>query len=792
MVQRIGVRELVEFECKSGDLDEAQASSNTAQEGARIHRLLQKQAGADYEKEVALKTTLTLAGEEVTIDGRADGVFPDPATGTLVVEEIKTSALDFADLTDDALGRYWAQAAVYGHFLCTARELDHIILQLTYYQTTTKHITRQQWPLSAADLADYFTTLTTDYAGWLAFRQTLKKERDASIAELAFPFGHFRPQQREFSAAVYKTIHTQQRLFVQAPTGTGKTMATLFPAVKAMPGEHLNRLFYLTAKEATRASAEEGCRQLIAHGAALRCITLTAKDKISFCPPEKRTPALCPYYQGYYDRNKAAVKDLITHERLIDRPVIERYAKKHTVDPFEFSLDAARFADVIICDYNYLFDPLVFLQRFFAQPDTGQFFLIDEAHNLIHRARDMYSASVSSRGLSTLATALRARHLREPSNALRQLRTAFTAVTKAHPEADPFVSADPLTEFNEKVYRFVDRLHEWLPTQPAGTDEPELLQVYFDCLAYTRIAELYGDQYKTVVEKHGHDVRLTQLCLDPAPFVNDCLHKGRGAVLFSATLTPLPYYQELLADPSDSLAYQLPSPFPADHQLVLIRSDIATTYQQRAASQDRIVSALAALAAARTGNYLVFLPSYSYLTQIYTAFNAAHPDITAFAQSSGMSAADRGGFLTHFTAAPTVTSIGFAVLGGSFGEGIDLPADRLIGVAVVGVGLPGLSLRNNLLKDYFNQRNGAGFTYAYQLPGLNNVLQAGGRLIRGMHDRGVILLLDGRFAAPRYQRYLPQSWARNLAQVRSDTQLTAALTAFWKEQNSDDQDRAHA
>ncbi len=792
MAQRIGVRELVEFECKSGDLDASQSSTNTALEGARIHRMLQKQAGPNYEKEVTLKAAVTLAGEDYTIDGRADGVDKDDASGLTIVDEIKTSALDFAELSDDALGRYWAQAAVYGHFLCTDRQLDRIILQLTYYQTTTKQITRQQWPLPAADLAEYYQALLHDYAGWVIFRHQLKQERDASLTPLTFPFGDFRPQQREFAAAVYKTIHTQQRLFVQAPTGTGKTMATLFPAVKAMPAEGLNRLFYLTAKEATRQSAEDGCRLLIDQGAQLRCITLTAKDKISFCPPEKRTPDLCPYYRGYYDRNKAAVKDIISHERLLDRATIERYAKKHTVDPFELSLDAARFADVVICDYNYLFDPLVFLQRFFAQPDSSQFFLIDEAHNLIHRARDMYSATLTSAGLSPLAATLRQHHQREASNALRQLRTAFTAVGKAltAKEQNEWVSVEALTEFNQKVARFVERIHEWLPGQPADEDIQAVLPVYFDCISYSRIAELYGEQYRTVVEREHQQVRITQLCLDPEPFVDACLHKGRGAVLFSATLSPLTYYQELLADPADSLVYQLPSPFPAGHQLVVIRDDVATTYQRRAANEARIVAALAAFAQTRTGNYLVFLPSYHYLEQVYMAFSAAYPEITVFSQTGGMAATDRAAFLAHFQPHPTATSVGFAVLGGSFGEGIDLPADRLIGVAVVGVGLPGLSLRNNLLKAYFNARNGQGFTYAYQLPGLNNVLQAGGRLIRGMHDRGVILLLDERFAQPRYQHYLPLSWTRNLRLAHTDDQLTTLLTDFWKEDH-DDENRPH-
>lgn len=796
MANRIGVREFVEFECKSGSLDETQNSQHTAQEGARIHRQLQKSAGPHYEAEVALKTTVLFNGTEWTIDGRADGVDVDDDSGLTVVDEIKTAEDDFADLTNDALGRYWAQVAIYGHFLCADRDLTQIILQLTYYQTTTKKITRTQWPFSAAELTEYFETLVHDYESWIIFRDELREKRDASIKELAFPFGHFRPQQREFAAAVYKTIHTSQRLFVQAPTGTGKTMATLFPAVKALRGEKMNRLFYLTAKESTRHSAEEACQVLIDQGAQLRCITLTAKDKISFCPPEKRTPETCPYYKDYYDRNKDAVKDMVSHAHMMNRATIEKYARAHTVDPFEFSLDAARFADVVICDYNYLFDPLVFLQRFFAQSDPDQFFLVDEAHNLIHRARDMYSAVLTNAHLATVSrhlTKTNFHNAKEARNALRQLRTAFTEIGQPVQESgqEEVVTTALNPDFNRRVARFCDRIHEWLPTQPRTPQLEELLDVYFDCITFMRISEFYGPQYRTVVEVDKKAVQVTLLCLDPAPFINDSLHKGRGAVLFSATMSPLAYYQELLADPTDSLLYQLPSPFPAQHQLVLIQDNIVTTYKRRAANEDRIVTALADFARAKIGNYLVFLPSYSYLHQIFTAFTQAHPDMAAFEQTNGMDAAARADFLAHFAPQPTVTQIGFAVLGGSFGEGIDLPADRLIGVAVVGVGLPGLSLRNNLLKEYFDAQRGTGFTYAYQLPGLNNVLQAGGRLIRGMQDQGVILLLDERFGERRYQQYLPVSWTRNMQRVHNDQQLQTALDAFWKE-HTDDENSPHA
>lgn len=402
MATKIGIRQLVEFVLRSGDLNETKNSQNTALNGARIHRRLQKQRGKnpDYQSEVYLKTEVTMNDNEYLISGRADGL--KITDKSILIEEIKTSDQPFEELSDNTLELYWGQVKVYGYLILKDQpEFDHVTLRLTYFQVSTEKITTDEQVYSREELNAFFKNLIDEYEYWLVLRANLRKERNTSIKELQFPFPKFRTGQHELAAAVYKTILYETRLFVEAPTGTGKTISTMFPAIKAMGEEKIQRLFYLTAKQSTRRVAEEAIELMASKGLKLKSITLTAKDKIRF-PEQDVPPEKDPYMIGYYDRLKPALSDLLTNEDSITREVIEKYAKKHQVDPFEFSLDASLFCDVIICDYNYLFDPLVYLQRFFIEKDTDNFFLIDEAHNLVSRSRSMYSAQISDQKIAGL------------------------------------------------------------------------------------------------------------------------------------------------------------------------------------------------------------------------------------------------------------------------------------------------------------------------------------------------------------------------------------------------------
>lgn len=778
---RIGVREFVEFTVRTGDLNPVTTNSNnTALIGAKIHRRLQSAYDDTYEKEVYMKHSVRVNDQDYVIDGRADGI--QTTTKGVVVEEIKTSARSWEQLPPNTKDRYWAQASVYGHFLCQERDLDHITLDLVYYQTSNDAVTRFSQTQTAAALNDEFDDLLAEFGDWLKLRSDIIQARDKSIQDLAFPFPAYRKGQRELAAAAFKTIAAATRLFVEAPTGTGKTISTLFPTIKAMGAGLIQRCFYLTAKQSTRHVAESAMALLETHGLVAKSITLTAKDTITF-DDEPDDPTKNPYMIGYYDRLKPALKDMLANENAITKKTIELYARKHTLDPFEFSLDASLFCDVIICDYNYLFDPAVYLQRFFAEADEANFFLIDEAHNLVSRARDMYSAEIDDAAFTQLKVALapfKGAGLPAIKGNLTKLITAFDVVRLSMDGKRELFRADPVEAFVEALDRLSQSIHEWLSGE-LRTDQQAvvdlLLPVYFVCLGFLRIYDFYNDCFETKLTDDGQKLTIKEMCLDPSAFISDSLDKGRGAVLFSATLSPLPYYQDVLGGSENSLAYRLASPFDPQRQAVIVTGNIQTTYKQRQQSLPEVIASLTVMCGAQPGHYLVFLPSYAYLTQVAEAFEAANPEMRVVKQVGTMDAEARAQFLDHFREDPEPL-IGFAVLGGIFSEGIDLKGAQLIGVAIISVGLPGLNSETDRLKAYFDRVNGNGFAYAYQLPGFNNVLQAGGRVIRGTHDRGVILLLDARFCRPDYAQLFPPHWAHATVSYGLE-QLAGQLTDFW-------------
>lgn len=784
LAQRIGIRQLVEFVLRSGDLNQRQGSQNTALDGARIHRRLQKQRDDAYQKEVYLKQPVTMNGHDYVIDGRADGI--EQTTTGYLIEEIKTSDVPFDQLSANTLQLYWGQVQVYGYILAQQQDLAQVTLKLTYFQRTTKVETPTQKSFTREQLTAFFTDLIQQYEEWLVLRDQWRAERNRTVKQTDFPFPAYRQGQRELAVAVYKTILLHKRLFVEAPTGTGKTISTLFPAIKALGEDQIQRVFYLTAKQSTRQVAEQAVALLSQQGLRLKSITLTAKDKLTFAEEVDVPPEQNPYMIGYYDRIKPALKDMLSHEYQLTRPVIERYARRHQVDPFEFSLDASLFADVIICDYNYLFDPQVYLQRFFSQADPDNFFLVDEAHNLVSRSRAMYSAEIGTQTFQPLSHALKG----ESSAAISALKTPLNKVKRAltkmskplrEQQVAELTNQAPLTTLNQALADWVLKVHDWLGENPDDPQTELVLDAYFSSLSYLKISELYDATYQTLVRYQAktHQTQVSQLCLDPSAFLDRALALGSGAVLFSATLSPLTYYQQVLGSSSDSLPFQLATPFSQQHQALLVTTYIQTTYRQRQRNLTKIVASLGALVQGKPGNYLVFLPSYQYLETVAAAFQQAYPNIETVSQASQMTEEQRQAFLARFKPQTAHTLVGFCVLGGIFAEGIDLKGQRLIGVAIVGVGLPGLSTERNLVRDYFDGQQGTGFQYAYQLPGMNHVLQAAGRLIRGSQDVGVILLLDQRFASSRYTKLFPAHWQR-FQRSASVQQLTQQIQHFWR------------
>ena len=780
--QRIAIRELVEFILKRGSIDTRHTSEHTALDGARIHRKLQKDAGNDYQKEQKLAITVEMNQLPFVIEGRADGIFMDE-NQQIVIDEIKTSEPAFVDLLSEQMDMFWYQVMCYGHIYCQQEQLSSIYLQVTYFQTTTEEITRKRKCFSQEELALFFSDLIKKYEEWLIFKTKWRLTRNQSLKKLTFPYGDYRKGQRELAVSVYKTILSDQRLFVEAPTGTGKTISTLFPSLKALGEEQAERVFYFTAKTITRQVVEDAIEAMRQKELQVKSVTLTAKDKICFLSERNCTPDHCPFANGYYDRLDEGLWDLLTNENQFSREVIERYAKKYMLCPFELSLDISLWCDVIICDYNYLFDPTTYLRRFFEKDSVKKesIFLIDEVHNLVSRSREMYSASLSLQQLNNFGVFFDPKEKRI-IKAVEQLNKEFEKIKESFKKDKKNFAfqTEPLDAFIKVSYNLADKIKEWLPENQESPHLSQVLEFYYVLIHYLNISELYDDHYYTYVFFEKKQVIIKQFCIDPSYLLREKLDKSKASILFSASLSPLEYYQEILGGKEDSLRYRILSPFSQDNQLVLIGNYVQTTYKERVTSYQKITDSILTMINQKKGNYLVFFPSYAYMDIVYEQFKKKYPTIHIQRQNIMMTEEEREEFLQLFKANPKESFVGFCVLGGIFSEGIDLKGSRLIGTVIVGVGLPQMNHEQELIKTYYDVKNDQGFQFSYQIPGMNKVLQAAGRVIRDEKDQGVVLLLDQRFSSQAVKQFFPPHWCHGQT-VFSNQQMEAKIKQFWIE-----------
>ena len=813
----VQVRELVEFALRRGDLGGERdfVGPGRALAGIRGHQRLQRSRPAGYQKEVRLSRDLDAGEFMLRIQGRIDGLI-ESAEETLI-EEIKTVQ---GGWRGEAHPLHWAQAKVYGALYLHDRSRpsgessrsprglredggQQLDIQLTYLHLETERATEFRERFSAAALEAFFAEAAAIYLEWLREREEWRRRRDNSIRALAFPFPAYRPGQRQLAVAAYRALAAGQRLFLEAPTGIGKTISVLFPAVKSLGEGKFERVFYLTARTVGRAVAEQALADLRRAGLRLRTLTLTAKEKICAQAGQPCDPAVCPFALGYYDRIKPAMRAALTLEA-ITRPALEELGRAHQVCPFELSLDLSVWVDAVVCDYNYVFDPKAWLRRHFAEDGGAYAFLVDEAHNLVDRAREMFSADLNTQEILDVRRALKAalprcaRALNKVASALRELHAAEAEEPDALPEPVPLelwqteppsrprnVTNQPSAfspqpslpdSLSPALEAALAESEAWLAQNHPAPFREGLIALYFRLHSFRRTLELYDERYAVIVTADaGISVRL--FCLDPSHLLREALARGRAAVFFSATLTPPEYYRDLLGGEAGDPELRLSSPFPPENLEVLVQDRIRTQFKARAGTLDDVVQAIAAATAQRRGNYLIYLPSYQYLGEVHGRFQAAHPEIHTLLQAPGMSEADRDDFLRAFSADHGQTLIGFAVMGGIFGEGIDLVGDRLIGAIIVGVGLPQLCAERDLIRAYFQTRTGAGFDYAYTFPGMNRVLQAIGRVIRSEADRGVVLLIDTRFAEARYRRLFPAWW--HPLRVGSVEELRRAAAQFW-------------
>ncbi len=777
---KISVRALVGFGLRSGDLSRTGfIGSARAVEGTRAHRQVQQERPPAYQTEVPVSYLIEADTFSLEIGGRIDGLLVEEEK--VLIEEIKTTHTPL-DLPQPENLLHWAQAKTYAYILAEQNNFEEVQVQLTYVQLDDWGIYEECRTFSFLELSGFFKDLITGYLQWAKIYCKWCEERDLSIAALEFPFPGYRKGQRRLTAAAYRTIVAGGRLFVQAPTGIGKTISVIFPAIKAMGRGHLEKIFYLTAKTSGRMVAEKSIEDMRRHGWKLKSLTLTARDKVCFNPTGGSScdPEYCEYAIGYFDRINAAVEEIFQQDAFT-RTTIEAIAFKHKVCPFELSLDLSLWSDIIICDYNYVFDPRAYLRRFFQEKSGDYAFLVDEAHNLVDRAREMFSAELCNQDVMAVKRAVKRNHP-DLTGILQAIKAYFMKLRQQslkEGNGEAWVDPDLPGDLVPLLKNFLDQVQK----KPAGnfsvSCREDITDFYFRVLGFQRIVDLFDEHFTAYVETGDKDVRLRLLCLDPSSQLRSALTRGTAALFFSATLTPLPYFRDLLGGEEGDASLSLDSPFPHRNLQILVADYVDTTYKSREYTLDDVAACIAAMTARRRGNYLVFFPSYRYMEEVVERFRKAHPQVETIVQSRGMSEHEREKFLSLFDSESPKTMVGFALMGGIFGEGVDLAGDRLVGVVIVGVGLPQIFLERNLIRTYYDHANLHGFEYAYTYPGMNRVLQAAGRVIRSAEDRGVVLLIDRRFGQPRYRRMFPGYWYTHWTPSTADIQIET--DQFWND-----------
>ena len=782
---RISVRALIEFILRSGDIDNRTESGPDPEAmlaGGRIHRKIQRSMPSTYRAEVPLKTAFEDGDLQLVVEGRADGI--DRRDGMVLVDEIKGVYADVTRFTE-AKPLHLAQAYCYACMLAREEGLSGVTCQITYCDLDTEEIRRFQTVRTAEELETWMTDLAEQYFRWAHFQADHREERNRSGEALDFPYD-YRPGQKRIAVDVFRAVRRSRNLFVQAPTGVGKTLSVLFPSVKAMAEGLTERIFYLTAKTVTASVAEENLQVLLSRGLDLLACTIRAKEKL--CPNEvfECNPELCPYAKGHFDRVNDAVFELLKEGGLFTAERLLAAAEKAGVCPYEFALDVSVWCDTVIADYNYAFDPRVRLRRYFSEGTGGDYiFLVDEAHNLPDRASEMYSASLVKEDVLALKKLIMKKDGRA-SRALDRLNRAMLSLRRNlgdYPEVGRGILSGTVAELPdinflmEPLTGSYFELSRLLEEQKNFPERKEVLTGFFEIRTFLETAEQAGEGYRIYARFDDDGFRIRLLCVDPSARLKKCLESARTTVFFSGTLLPVQYYKEMLTGDPEEYAIYTESPFAPENRLLLAASDVSSRYQRRTETEfRRIAEYLRITVSAKTGNYLAFFPSYEFLGKVEKVLRI--PGTEILVQEKEMDEDQRRAFLSVFAKADGNSRLGLCVMGGAFSEGIDLAEDRLIGCIVVGTGLPAINPESELVKEYFDAAGKDGFDYAYRYPGMNKVRQAAGRLIRTDRDRGVILLLDDRFLTPRSRSLFPMEWA-DLR--RTDlSRIEEELNSFWK------------
>ncbi len=784
----ISVRNLVEFLLREGDIDDRKGSVDpfeAMQEGSRIHRKLQSSMGPFYRAEVPLKFKIEYDDYVIGLEGRADGVVLDADEDGVVwgatVDEIKGMYTDVMDFSKPILV-HEAQAKCYAYMIASEYELDEINVQMTYVSLETEEIKRFNTTYSYEDIEKWFRTIIGIFKKWADFQYAHRLELIESIQGLEFPY-EYREGQKKLVSDVYRSIYRRKILFMQAPTGTGKTIANVYPAVMALGQSLAERIFYLTAKTATALAARDTFNLLVENGYEGKTILLTAKDKMCLCDETDCNPDYCPYARGHFDRINDVIYEIITKETVITRDVLLNYASEYVVCPFELALDVSTWCDGIICDYNYVFDPNVYLKRFFGENKNGEnIFLIDEAHNMVDRAREMYSEDLIKEEILSIK-----RYAKPVSkklvNALEKCnRIMLEYKRRCDHDITVLDDIDILMPACDNLQMILEQLFK--KEIKFGIYQDEVLDFYFRLRNFTAIAYQTDKNHYRIYCDFDDDknFHLHLYCIDPSAQIQDRLNLARSTVYFSATLLPISYYKDLLCNISDVYAIYVDSVFDQQNRLLLLGTDVTSKYTRRGADEYRkFAEYIRSIVSAKKGNYMVFGPSYKFLEEICDDYREVEDSVDIIIQEQNMTEQDRENFLLEFEIKRDKSMVAFCTLGGIFSEGIDLVGGKLIGCIILGAGLPQVGNQRKLMTDFFDENDKNGFEYAYLYPGMNKVIQAAGRLIRTKDDVGVIALLDERFRFSSYKKTFPREWNDAVDTTLDDVSLK--VTKFWEKKS---------
>lgn len=772
----ISVREVIEFACRTGSIDSKITQTylmERAVEGTIVHQKVQElrektalENNYIYESEVSLKLDFTVNEHLVKLQGRADGVIVKE--DNIILEELKSTRNNLGEIEPQLLHKL--QMEIYGYIYCITNGLTSIDLCLTYIEVETLEEKTFEYTRTQDELYEITKEVIDKFCEFLTLLEKCAEERNETVMEVEFPHKTYRQNQRDLMKSVYYAINEENNIFIEAPTGTGKTISTLFPTLKALGESKLDKIFYATAKTITRQEARKSLQLLENNGLIMRSIVLTAKDKICFLDETNCTPEACPYARGHFDRVNPALLDIAENETIIDKEIVERYAKKHQVCPHEFQLDVTYFCDVVIGDYNNVYSPTSKLIRYFSQ-GGNYVVLIDEAHNLYDRACDMFSSSVDTTVFEKLCL-------------IAKSGKVFNASKKIINELDKYKDLENFQTVHNDDYP-KDLVNRIRGLQSLIKNDEELLQnkdvvnIYFEIIDFIRIADIYDTGHTVTYNRKYNTITAKLLCLNPAEYIKATSELVKCTVFFSATLTPPNYFKDVYGGESHNFYYTIPSPFNYNNTCVLINKNIKTTYKHRELYYEDIAKNIASMVNSKVGNYFVFFSSYEYMNKVYEVFNRLYSDVDVLLQNTNMTDNERDLYINEFVHSPSKTKVGFVVLGGIFGEGIDLVGDRLIGVCVVGVGLPMLTYERDLIKSSFEYD---GYDYAYTYPGFNKVMQGVGRLIRTETDKGIILLLDERYSYKKYLDLYPESF-NGKKFVTSYGDVEECCNDFWNDKS---------